>query len=68
MDARSGACVRDLPPAIKSAGITLSHLLLTTQVLPQLTAAGIVSVDILVDRLVDHKQLASDLYRAPMQF
>ena len=62
-----GPAIRDLPPAIKSAGITLSLLLLTTQVLPQLTAAGLVSVDILVDRLVAHRQLASDLFRAPLQ-
>ena len=59
--------VGDLPPAIKPTGVTLSASLLAAQVLPQLAPFGLVRIDVLGQRLVAHRQLAGDLFRAPLQ-
>jgi len=59
--------VEDLYPAIPTAGVALSLLLLAAQVLPQRAPAGLVRVYELVQRLVAYWKSASDLFRAPLQ-
>ena len=62
-----GAPVRDLAPSVPPAGVALSLLLLTAQVLPQLAAFGLVGINMLVKRLMADWQLASNLLRTPLQ-
>ena len=62
-----GAPVRDLAPSVPPAGVALSLLLLAAQVLPQLAASGLVSINMLVKRLMADWQLASNLLRTPLQ-
>lgn len=56
-----------LPSAIMPTGVTLSLLLLTTQVLPQLAALGFVCVHMKIKRFIAHRQLTRDLLWAPLK-
>ena len=61
------SAVKDLPPAVSSTGVAFSLLLLAAQVFPQGAALGLVGVNVLVKRLVAHRQTACDLLGAPLQ-
>ena len=62
-----GSAIGNLAPAITPAGVPLSLLFLAAQVLPQRATAGLLRINVLVERLVAHRQLACDLFRTPLQ-
>ena len=62
-----GAPVRDLAPSVVPTGVPLSLLLFAAQVLPQRAASGLVGINMLVKRLMADWQLASNLFRTPLQ-
>ena len=62
-----GSAIGSLVPAITPAGVPLCLVFLAAQVLAQRAAAGLPRIDVLVERLVAHRQLACDLFRTPMQ-
>jgi len=61
------SAVGDLFASIPTTGVELSLLLLTTQILPQRAATGLVRVNIQVKRFMAHWQLAGDLPGIPLQ-
>ena len=62
-----GPAVGNLPPAVSTTGVALSLLLLATQILPQGAAMRLVCINMQVQRLMAHWQLACDLLWAPLQ-